>query len=72
LSFVRQAESLFRLQILSNTSKEHSKRYEKNKELGLGYKWERQQRKREEARAYVEEYKISHPCMDCRIVDTMV
>lgn len=47
-------------------------RYEKNKEAELAYKWERQQRKREEARAFVEEYKSKHPCLDCGNIDTMV
>jgi hypothetical protein len=53
-------------------SKERSERYERNKEAELAYKWDRQQRKREEARAFVEEYKRNHPCMDCRTTDTMV
>ncbi len=53
-------------------SKEHSNYYERHKERLLEYKWNRQVRKREEARAYVEEYKRNHPCMDCGITDTMV
>ena len=39
--------------------------YERNKEKELAYKWDRQQRKREEARAFLEEYKATHPCVDC-------
>ena len=39
--------------------------YERNKERELEYKWDRQLRKREEARAFVEEYKRTHPCTDC-------
>ena len=43
--------------------------YQRNKEKELTYKWDRQLRKREEARAYVEEYKRSHPCVDCHNPD---
>jgi hypothetical protein len=39
--------------------------YERNKEKELIYKWDRQLRKREEAKNFVEEYKRSHPCADC-------
>ena len=39
--------------------------YERNKEAELAYKWDRQLRMREEARAFVEEYKRTHPCVDC-------
>jgi hypothetical protein len=39
--------------------------YAKNKEKELKYKWERQVRKREEARKYVNSYKSSHACSDC-------
>ena len=39
--------------------------YERNKEKELAYKWDGQQRKREEARAFLEEYKATHPCVDC-------
>lgn len=39
--------------------------YERNKEKELEYKWERQQRKREGARAFVDEYKRIHPYVDC-------
>lgn len=46
--------------------------YERTKPERLKYNWDRQQRKREEARAFVEEYKRNHPCMDCGITDTMV
>jgi hypothetical protein len=47
-------------------------RYERNKEAELAYKWNRQQKKRDEARAFVEEYKRIHPCADCGNTDTMV
>ena len=43
--------------------------YQRNKEKELTYKWDRQLRKREEARAYVEKYKMSHPCVDCHNID---
>jgi hypothetical protein len=46
-------------------SKEHSEYYARNKERLLEYKWDRQVRKREEAREYVEAYKATHPCIDC-------
>ncbi len=46
-------------------SKEHSEYYERNKKRLLEYKWDRQVRKREEAREYVEAYKATHPCIDC-------
>lgn len=39
--------------------------YERNKEKELAYKWDRQLRKREEAKGFVEEYKRLHPCIDC-------
>jgi hypothetical protein len=39
--------------------------YQRNKEKELTYKWDRQLRKREEARVFVEEYKKLHPCVDC-------
>jgi hypothetical protein len=39
--------------------------YERNKEAELAYKWDRQLRKREEARIFVEAYKAAHPCVDC-------
>jgi hypothetical protein len=53
-------------------SEERSEYYERHKVKELEYKWDRQQRKREEARAFVEEYKRNHPCMDCQTTDTMV
>ena len=43
--------------------------YQRNKEKELTYKWDRQLRKRELARVYVEEYKRTHPCVDCRNPD---
>jgi len=43
--------------------------YQRNKEKELKYKWDRQLRKREEARVFVEEYKRSHPCVDCGVSD---
>jgi hypothetical protein len=53
-------------------AQERSEYYERNKDKELEYKWDRQQRKREEARAFVEEYKRNHPCLDCGTSDTMV
>jgi hypothetical protein len=51
-------------------SKEHSEYYERNKEKLLEYKWDRQVRKRNEAKEYVESYKTTHPCVDCGKTDT--
>ena len=51
---------------------ERSDYYKRNKEKELTYKWNRQQRKREEARAFVTEYLKSHPCVDCGQTDFMV
>ncbi len=53
-------------------SNEHSNYYERNKEKVLEYKWERQVRKREEARHYVYSYLSSHPCVDCSETDPTV
>jgi hypothetical protein len=39
--------------------------YERKKEKELEYKWDRQLRKREEAREFVEAYKSIHVCVDC-------
>jgi hypothetical protein len=39
--------------------------YERNKERELEYKFDRQLRMREEARAFIVEYKATHPCVDC-------
>jgi hypothetical protein len=44
--------------------------YERTKPAWAKYKWERQVRKREEAREYVEAYKATHPCVDCGKTDT--
>jgi hypothetical protein len=43
-------------QCRSCRSEERSERYQNNKEAELAYKWDRQQRKREEARAFVDAY----------------
>jgi hypothetical protein len=43
--------------------------YARNKDKELTYKWDRQLRKREEARAFVDAYKRSHPCADCGVTD---
>ena len=39
--------------------------YKRNKDKELAYKWDRQLRKREEARQFVDAYKSTHPCVDC-------
>lgn len=43
--------------------------YERDKEKELAYKWDRQLRKREEAREFVEAYKSSNPYVDCGKTD---
>lgn len=39
--------------------------YERNKDKELAYKWDRQLRKRAEAKQFVDAYKSAHPCVDC-------
>jgi hypothetical protein len=53
-------------------NEERMERYKKNKESELEYKYDRQVRKREEARHYVFEYLSTHPCTDCGIADPYV
>ena len=53
-------------------SKEHSEYYVRNKEKVMEYKWDRQVRKREEARQYVTNDLSSHPCVDCGESDPLV
>ena len=53
-------------------SKERSERYERNKEAELAYKYERQDRKREEARKYVWDYLSRKTCVDCGEYDPLV
>lgn len=53
-------------------AKERSLYYERHREKELEYKWDRQQRKREEARRYVFDHLRSHPCVDCHESDPMV
>jgi len=48
---------------------EQSDYYERTKPARLEYKWDRQVRKREEARAFVDANKSSHPCVDCGKTD---
>ena len=43
--------------------------YERNKEKELAYKWDRQLKKREEARQFVDTHKSTHPCVDCNETD---
>ena len=53
-------------------SEERSERYEKNKEAELAYKWDRQLRKREQARIFVFGYLKEQPCIDCDQDDPLV
>jgi hypothetical protein len=53
-------------------NQEHSEYYERNKERILEYKFDRQVRKRTEAREYVLEYLRTHPCVDCGATELMV
>ena len=53
-------------------SEERIAYYQVHKEEELAYKYERQKDRRDVARAFVEEYKRNHPCMDCGNTDTMV
>lgn len=43
--------------------------YERNKEKELAYKSNRQLKKREGARKFVDDYKGTHPCVDCNQTD---
>jgi len=43
--------------------------YERNKDKELAYKWDRQLRKREEAKRFIDAYKNTHPCVDCGATD---
>jgi hypothetical protein len=51
---------------------EHMEYYERNKEKELKYKWDRQVRKREEARRFVFNYLSSHPCVVSGETDPIV
>lgn len=53
-------------------SQEHSEYYARNKEKVMEYKFDRQVKKRDEARQYVVNYLLSHPCVDCGERDPMV
>lgn len=53
-------------------AEEHMDYYERNKDKLLEYKWDQQQRKREEARVFVTAYLRTHPCIDCGEPDSIV
>jgi hypothetical protein len=50
-------------------AKERMERYYRNPQPELEYKWDRQLRMREQAKAFIEEYKSTHPCTDCGKTD---
>jgi hypothetical protein len=50
-------------------NEERLERYHRNPQPELDYKWDRQKRMREQARAFIDEYKRNHPCTDCGKTD---